>query len=66
MILRLGASIILLVGCVNCLQVRAEDNDEGVARSMELLQNYAGLAFLSDCFANFCWNPNFALFATRF
>ena len=47
MILRLGASIILLVGCVNCLQVRAEDNDEGVARSMELLQNYAGLAFLT-------------------
>ena len=47
MILRLGASIILLVGCAHCLQVRAEDNDEGVVRSMELLQNYAGLAFLS-------------------
>ena len=47
MILRLGASIILLVGCAHCLQVRAEDNDEGVARSMELLQNYAGLTFLT-------------------
>lgn len=41
MILRLVTSFIFLVVFVHCLQVRAEDDGEGVARSMQLLQDYA-------------------------